>query len=321
MRYQFLIGLVLTFLFGFGFICFANCPIAYAESHIAKSPIEIVTTTADLKSLVEVVGGETVRVTSLLPPNQDPHAFEPKLSDRQAIQKAQLIVRIGLDHDIWLEPILKEVKNPDLQRGSNGYVDASNGIAVLEAKSLSLAPANGHDHGAGNPHYWLDPLNAESITGTIEEGLIRIDPDRAETYALNRDRFITELKERVKIWSDRLLPYRGNAIAVYHNSWPYLARRFRLKTIGYIEPKTGVPPSPTHLSKLVRQIKEQNKEQNVVVIIKEPYESDNITRYLDRATGSKTLTLAASVGAIPEAKDYLSLFEYDVGKLVESFSK
>ena len=307
MRYQLLFGLVLTFLMWLG-----NCPIAYAQS-----PLEIVTTTADLKSLVEVVGGELVHVTSLLPPNQDPHAFEPKLSDRQALQKAQLVVRVGLDHDIWLDNILKDVKNPDLQRGGNGYVDTSVGIAVLEAKSLSLAPATGHDHGAGNPHYWLDPLNAESITGAIEEGLIRLDTSHAEDYALNRDRFIVELKNRVKIWSDRLVPYRSNPIVVYHNSWPYLARRFRLKTIGYIEPKTGVPPSPTHLSELVRLI----REQKVAVVIKEPYESDNITRYLNRTNGSKTLTLAASVGAVPEAKDYFSLFDYNVEQLIEGFSK
>jgi ABC-type Zn uptake system ZnuABC Zn-binding protein ZnuA len=307
MRYQLLFGLVLTLLMWLG-----NFPIAYAQA-----PLEIVTTTADLKSLVEVVGGELVHVTSLLPPNQDPHAFEPKLSDRQALQKAQLVVRVGLDHDIWLDNILKDVKNPDLQRGGNGYVDTSVGIAVLEAKSLSLAPATGHDHGAGNPHYWLDPLNAESITGAIEEGLIRLDTSHAEVYALNRDRFMVELKNRVKIWSDRLAPYRSNPIVVYHNSWPYLARRFRLKTIGYIEPKTGVPPSPTHLSELVRLI----REQKVAVVIKEPYESDNITRYLNRTTGSKTLTLAASVGAVPEAKDYFSLFDYNVEQLIEGFSK
>lgn len=307
MRYQLLFGLVLTF-----FIWLSNGSIAYAQS-----PLEIVTTTADLKSLVEVVGGELVHVTSLLPPNQDPHAFEPKLSDRQAIQKAQLVVRVGLDHDIWLDNILKDVKNPDLQRGGNGYVDTSVGIAVLEAKSLSLAPATGHDHGAGNPHYWLDPLNAELITGAIEEGLIRLDTSHAEDYALNRDRFMVELKNRVKVWSDRLAPYRSNPIVVYHNSWPYLARRFRLKTIGYIEPKTGVPPSPTHLSELVRLI----REQKVAVVIKEPYESDNITRYLNRTTGSKTLTLGASVGAVPEAKDYFSLFDYNVEQLIEGFSK
>ncbi|MBD2176702.1 zinc ABC transporter substrate-binding protein [Pseudanabaena sp. FACHB-1998] len=307
MRYQLLFGLVLTF-----FIWLNNGSIAYAQL-----PLEIVTTTADLKSLVEVVGGELVHVTSLLPPNQDPHAFEPKLSDRQAIQKSQLVVRVGLDHDIWLDTILKDVKNPDLQRGGNGYVDTSVGIAVLEAKSLSLAPATGHDHGAGNPHYWLDPLNAESITGAIEEGLIRLDADHTEDYALNRDRFLIELKNRVKIWSDRLAPYRSNPIVVYHNSWPYLARRFRLKTIGYIEPKTGVPPSPTHLSELVRLI----REQKVAVVIKEPYESDNITRYLNRTTGSKTLTLAASVGAVPEAKDYFSLFDYNVEQLIKGFSK
>lgn len=307
MRPQLLFGLVLTLMIWLG-----NWQIAWADE-----PLQIVTTTTDLKSLVEVVGGERVRATSILPPNQDPHAFEPRLSDLRATQNAQLIVRIGFDHDLWLDALLKEAKNSELQRGGKRYVDTSLGIAVLEAKSLSLAPATGHNHGAGNPHYWLDPLNAEAITGAIEEGLIRIDPSHTEEYALNRDRFLQELKVKVETWSAQLSPYRSTPIVVYHNSWPYLARRFHLKTVGYIEPKPGIPPSPTHLSKLVQLI----KEQHVSVAIKEPYEPDNVTRYLDRTTGAKTLTLAASVGAVPAAKDYFSLFDYNVGQLVAGFSQ
>lgn len=307
MRYKLLFGLVLTLL-----LWLMNWQVVWADP-----PLQIVTTTTDLKSLVEVVGGERVLVASVLPPSQDPHNYEPRLSDLQAVQKAQLIVRIGLDHDIWLDPLLRQANNSDLQKNGNGYVDASLGIPLLEAKSLSLTSVNGHNHGAGNPHYWLDPLNAEAITGSIEEGLIRIDPIHAEDYALNRDRFLQELRDKVKVWSDRLAPYRGNPIVVYHNSWPYLTRRFRLKTVGYIEPKSGVPPSPTHLANLVRAI----KEQKVPVVIKESYESDNIPRYLNRNTGAKTLTLAASVGAVPEARDYFSMFDYNVEQLVKGFSK
>jgi len=277
--------------------------------------IKAVTTTSDLKSLVQVVGGERVEVTSITLPAQDPHTFEPRPKNLQQLKDAKLVAKVGLDHDLWIERLLQETANPNLQRGGNGYVDASSGIPLLEVRSTTLAPTLGHTHGAGNPHYWLDPLNAETITGAIMEGLVRVDPGHAKIYQANRAAFLAELEIKVTTWTKQLAPYQGLPIIAYHNSWPYLARRFRLNVIDYIEPKPGVPASPTHLASLLRQM----KDKHVLLVIKEPYESEQIPQLLNRKTGAKVVTLISSVGAVPEVQDYFSLFEYNVNALAQAF--
>ncbi len=277
--------------------------------------IKVVTTTSDLKSLVQVVGRERVEVSSIALPAQDPHTFEPRLANLQQLKDAKLAVKIGLDHDLWFDRLLQQTNNPNLQRGGKGYVDASTGIPLLEVRSTTLAPTSGHTHGAGNPHYWLDPNNAETITGAIMEGLSRIDSEHAQFYQANRAAFLAELETKVTDWGKQLAPYQGLPIIAYHNSWPYLARRFRLNVIDYIEPKPGVPASPTHLTSLIREM----KEQHVSLVVKEPYESEQIPQLLRRKTGAKVVTLISSVGAIPEVQDYFCLFDYNINALTQGF--
>lgn len=280
------------------------------------APLTVVTTTSDLKSLVEFVGCDRVRVSSIALPAQDPHSFEPRPSDFQQLKAADLVVKIGLDHDLWIDQMLAEVGTPAIRRGGAGYVDTSVGIPLLEVRSRAIAPLDGHNHGAGNPHYWLDPFNAQTMTGAIMEGLSRIDPDHANLYETNRASFLAQLDTKVADWEQQLASYQGQPVIAYHNSWPYLARRFRLNVVDYIEPKPGVPPSPTHLASLLREI----QEQHISLIIKEPYESDQIPRLLSRKTGAAVATLVSSVGAVPQAQNYFSLFDYNIKALAEALN-
>lgn len=280
---------------------------AWAED----APLRVVTTTTDLKNLVEVIGGDRVSVTSIALPAQDPHSFEAHPGDFQLLKGAQLVVKVGLDHDLWIEQLLAETGNRNIQRGGLGYVDASIGIPLLEVRSTSIAPIDGHNHGAGNPHYWLDPANAEVITGGILEGLERIDPNHAALYEANRSQFLALLQIKLESWKQQLVPFQGAPIIAYHNSFPYLARRFRLNLLDFIEPKPGIPPSPTHIAALLREM----KDQQVSVIIREPYESDRVPRLLSSKTKASVITLVSSVGAIPEVPDYFALFDYNIGTL------
>ncbi len=306
---QRLLARLLCLILGVSLMCGGAAP-AWSDELV-----EVVTTTSDLKSLVEMVGGDRVHVTSIAPPAQDPHTFEPRLTNLQQLKQAQLVVKIGLDHDLWIDQLLREIDNPNLQRNRPGYVDASIGIPLLEARATTLAPTTGHTHGAGNPHYWLDPLNAATISGAIMEGLDRIDPDHATVYETNRANFLVQLQEKLKAWEEQLAPFQGKPILAYHNSWPYLARRFRLNVVDYIEPRPGVPASPAHLSQLIRTI----KTQQVPLIIKEPYESERIPNLLSNKTGAIVVELVSSVGAVATAQDYFSLFDYNINALAQAF--
>jgi ABC-type Zn uptake system ZnuABC Zn-binding protein ZnuA len=301
-------------LIAIGLVC---CALLFAASSSAQERLRIVTTTTDLKSLAETVGGDRVVVTSLVPPSVDPEEYQPKPQDVARLKDTGLVVRVGLDFDLWLDRLLTqasftEPKLREMRRGWPDHVDASAAIAVLDIRGASVGPSDGHAHGSGNPHYWLDPKNAEIITGNILEALARRDPEHAAFYEANRLAFLQRLAAKLSHWEKKAAPLQGRAMIAYHNSWAYFARRFRLNIIDLIEPRPGVPPSPAHLAKLMRSM----REHNVGIILRQPLEPEKDAAFLARGTGAKLVLLAGSVGVLPSAADYFSLFDSNIDALL-----
>jgi ABC-type Zn uptake system ZnuABC Zn-binding protein ZnuA len=289
----------------------ASALIVFSGSAQAEERLAIVATTGDLRSLAEAVGGDRVTVTSLVPPGFDPEEYQPKPQDLARVKRAQAVVRVGLDFDLWFDRLLAQAGS-NVRRGAPGYIDASFGIAALEVRGLTVGPGDGHAHGSGNPHYWLDPKNAEIITANILEGLARIDPENTAIYEANRQAFLSRLDRKLKEWEAQLAPLNGVPLVAYHNSWPYFARRFRLEFIGTFEPKAGVPPSPSHLASLIKTMDARGAR----IIVRQPHEPEKDIAFVARRTGSAVAVLAATVGALPGADDYLSLFDVDVAALL-----
>jgi len=284
---------------------------ALASAALAQDRIEVVTTTTDLRSLTEAVGGERVAVASLVPAGMDAEEYQPKPQDALRLKTARAFVRVGLDYDLWADRLLLAMPNETIRRGGAGYVDASYSIATLEVRGMSVGPGDGHAHGNGNPHYWLDPHNAEVITATIAAVLSRIDPESAGTYEANRAAFLARLNDKRTEWESKLAPLRGMPLVAYHNSWPYFARRFRLDFVGFIEVKPGVPPSPGHLAGIVRLMKERGAK----IVVREPHEPQRDVAFVAEKAGAKVATLAGSVGALPRATDYIALFDANIDAL------
>jgi len=288
-----------------------------ASPGYAKDRIQVVTTTTDLRSLTEAVGGERVAAVSLVPANMDAEDYQPKPQDVLRLKNARLLVRVGLDYDLWVDRPLAQAGRAEIRRGGPAYVDASFGIAVLELRGMSVGPSDGHAHGSGNPHYWLDPKNAEIITGTLLEALARIDPANAAAYETNRQVFLARLNAKLAEWETKLAPLQGMSIVAYHNSWPYFARRFRLDFVGFIETKPGVPPSPSHLAGIVKTM----RERNVRIVVREPQEPERDVAFVASKTGAFVVKLAASVGALPRTDDYIALFDANVEALTSAAAK
>jgi ABC-type Zn uptake system ZnuABC Zn-binding protein ZnuA len=293
------------------------CVLLFVGTSGAQERLRVVTTTTDLKSLAEAVGGDRVVATSLVPPSFDPEEYQPKPQDVARLKDAGLVVRVGLDFDLWFDRLLTqasltEPKLREMRRGGLAHVDASAAIAVLDIRGASVGPSDGHAHGSGNPHYWLDPKNAEIITGSILEGLARRDPDHTAVYEANRVAFLDRLAGKLSHWEQKAGSLQGRAMIAYHNSWAYFARRFRLNIVDLIEPRPGVPPSPAHLAKLMRSM----REQNVGIILRQPLEPEKDAVFLARRTGAKLVLLAGSVGVLPSAADYFSLFDSNIDALL-----
>ncbi len=299
--------------------CVIAMSLLLAPPSLAQERLRIVTTTTDLRSLAEAVGGDRVEVTSLVPPNIDAEEYQAKPQDVVRLKDARVVVRVGLDFDLWFDRLLTQATLTQsnirgLRRGEAGHVDGSLAIAVLDQRGASVGPSDGHAHASGNPHYWLDPKNAEIVTGNILDTLARIDPANGPYYEAQRLAFLARLEARLADWDVKLAPVQGKPMIAYHNSWAYLARRFRLNFIGFVEPKPGVPPSPAHLAQLIKTM----RERDVRVVVRAPHEPEKNAAFVAAKAGAAVVLLAGSVGALPAAQDYLSLFDANVGALVSA---
>lgn len=291
--------------------------ILLAAGRATAGPLHVVTTSTDLKSLVEVVGGDRVRVVSLAPPIHEPHVVEVKPSQLAELRAAALLVRIGLDHEPWLARLLTTVNASRLSPGGPGDVDASRGVELLQTETARVRPERGvHVHGFGNPHYWLDPENARPITASILAALGRAAPADRDVFERNRNRFLVDLDRRLGRWTEAMKPYRGVRVVVAHDSWPYFARRFGFEIAGALEPTPGVPPSPSYLASLM----ERMKETRIRLVIAGPESDAALVKQVAARSGARAVTLIPSVGGDPAAPDYLSLFDLDVERLRETLS-
>jgi ABC-type Zn uptake system ZnuABC Zn-binding protein ZnuA len=283
----------------------------------AGGVLDVVTTSTDLKALVEAVGGERVTVESLAPALHEPHAVDVKPGQLARLKSAALLVRVGLDHEPWLARVRALVNDPRFAPDGAADLDVSRGIDLLQAETPRVKSGLGvHVHGFGNPHYWLDPVNARPMTQTILDGLARLSPGAREAFTQSRALFLARLDAGVARWTGALAPYRGERVVVFHDSWPYFARRFGLVIVAAVEPVPGVPPTPASLASLTTSM----KDASVRVLIVEPSASRSIANRVASSSGARVATLISSVGGDPEARDYLQLFELNVRRLVDALA-
>jgi zinc/manganese transport system substrate-binding protein len=284
----------------------------------ARAALKVVATTQDLESLAKEVGGDKVETESLAKGYQDPHQVEPKPSFVLKLNKADLLIVVGRELEIgWLPPLINQARNPKIQPSADRYLDASNFAHILEIPTGQITRAMGDVHPQGNPHYWLSPENGRRIAQGIQKKLAEISPADAPYFAQRYADFDRRLAEAEKRWNAEMAPYRGTKIVTYHRSWPNFVETYGLNVVGYVEPKPGIPPSPSHTFELTQEM----KKDNVKMIIIEPYFDSKTPNAIGRDTGAQVVTLAPSVGGAKGAPvaDYIQLFDYDVRMLVAAF--
>jgi ABC-type Zn uptake system ZnuABC Zn-binding protein ZnuA len=280
--------------------------------------LKVVTTTADLGSLAQEVGGDKVTVVALAKGYQDPHFVDPKPSFILEVSRASLLIVIGRELEIgWLPPLINNSRNAKVQPGGAGYLDASANVKILEIPTGQITRAMGDVHPSGNPHYWLEPDNGRRMAQAIRDKLSELAPANKAYFAQRYADFDKRLSEAQKRWEATMAPYKGAKIVTYHRSWPNFMEHFGLDVIGYVEPKPGVPPSPTHTLELIAEMKRQGSK----VIVVEPYFDLKTAQSIATQLDGKVLVLAPSAGGVKEASDYLGLFEYNINLLASTLKQ
>lgn len=294
---------IITFLLS---LIFIQTPLA-----LAKDKIYVVTSITTLADFVKQIGGTKVEVESLGKGTQDAHYIEPRPSFVSKLRQADMVVINGLSFDVWVFPLIEAARNPNIRSGGKGYVDASLGVRPLEVPQGKVSMAHGELHPLGNPHYLTDPKRAALAVKNILDALIRISPDNAAYFHSNYTNYITILNKKIAEWNSIMAQYKGKYVVTYHKSWTYFLNAYSLKEFGTVEVKPAIPPSPSHVEQLIKEM----KANNVKVILKEPYFPDKFPQLIAKETNSTLLVLPEWVGGAPDTETYIALMEHLISQI------
>ncbi len=281
---------------------------------ISGRKLKIVATTTTFASLVRAIGGDAVEVKAISLPKFNTHFFQPKFSDVRNVQKADLFVQAGLDHELWTEAILEAAGKPDLFRGAEGNIPMSDGIKLLDVPTGPLSRAEGDVHIFGNPHIWMSPENARIMALNLLERLKKHNPENAALYEANAKAFLAELDQKIPMWKQKAAGTSGKEVVSYHKDIAYFADFLGIKALRFYEPKPGIPPSPKELISLEKYI----KENSIKALVQPVYYSREATDALAKRAGAKVYIICQNAGEIPGTDDYISLFDYNVNTISEA---
>lgn len=313
--------------------------------------LNVVTTTSDLASIAQAVAGEHAVVTSICGGREDPHFMQAKPSYIVAARRADLWIRVGMELEIgWEGPVLNGARNARIRVGAPGHLDASESVIRLDVPSTRVTRAMGDVHPAGNPHYWLDPLNGRIVAKSIADRLIQLAPEHTDAFESNLGRFekqldakmfgqalchriggrtlwalqlngklgdylkVNSLEDELGGWLGGMLPFQGQKIVTHHRSWLYFAERFGLEVAMELEAKPGIPPSAKHLGTVVDRV----RAERIKVILTEPFYGRKAADIVAGKTGTTVVVCANAVAGQDEATDYLQLLDLIVSRLSDA---
>lgn len=291
--------------------------VALALGAPAQAQLKVVASTTDLADIAAAVGGRHVQVRNVSEGYQDPHFAEAKPSFVLQLRNADVFAFVGLDLEVgWLSLLVQGARNPKVSPGGAGYVDVSQAIRVLDRATGRVDRGQGDVHALGNPHYWLDPENGRRIAQLFRTKFSALDPRNARSYEANATAFENRLNAAEREWQPLRAQIKGKPVVAYHTSWKYLAEYTGMNLVGFMEPKPGVPPSPSHLAGLILQIRRTGAK----VIIMEPWYNRKDADFVAQKTGATVLVLPPSVGGLGRDKPatYVDLLRHDIGVIANA---
>ncbi len=307
--------------------------------------IQVVATLPWLGDIAHRLAPEAT-VTTLARGSEDPHFLSPTPALMAKVGAADLYIENGLSLELWSERLLDSAGNPKIRPGAVGYVRASDHVQRLEVPT-ELTRAKGDLHPEGNPHIWLDPLNAPIAADNIAAGLARVDPAHAADYKRRSAEFHKQVDEHVfgadlvafmggdtleklaragklreylasKNLSARLGGWMGKAkpgvkVVFFHQSWVYFIQRFQMEEVGYVEDRPGVAPSASHKDRLAADMKAKGCQ----LIAVNSYYNDKLARTLGGEVGARVEIVPGDVGGVSGTEDYFKFMDALVAQLLK----
>src|SRR5436190_997575 len=273
-------------------LLYSIAPLLLLLPFAAQAKLNVVATLPDFGSLAREIGGEKIDIVVLAKATEDPHFVDARPS---------FVVS------------LRNARNPKMEVGKPGRVQASQGIRLMNVPT-SVTRAAGDVHALGNPHFTVDPIIAQAIAQHIAQSFSAVDAANAGFYDANYKKFEATINAKLQGWGAIMLPFQGQHVAAYHDSWPYFAHRFGISVDVFLEPKPGIPPSPSHLTDVIGQM----KSNHIKAIIVEPYHDRRIAEKVARSTGAKVVDFSQFPGGIPVTDSYVRLIDVLISRLADA---
>jgi zinc/manganese transport system substrate-binding protein len=282
-----------------------------ASMTTAEAKLNVVATLPDFASIAQEIGGDKIDITAMAKATEDPHFVDARPSFVVKLRQADVLIDGGAELEIgWLPPLLQNARNPKIEIGKPGRVQAFEGVRLVNVPA-NVTRAAGDVHAMGNPHFTVDPIIAKAIAQHIATAFAAVDPPNAAAYQANYKTFEAKINAKLQEWGAKLLPFKGQSLVAYHDSWVYFAHRFGFNIDIFLEPKPGIPPSPSHLAEVINQM----KAQHIKAIIVEPYHNRKIAEKVAAETGAKVVDFAQFPGGLPNTESYIQLIDALVNRL------
>lgn len=286
---------------------------ALALPRAALADLTILACEGEWASLAQEIGGEHVQAEAAVGGSQDMHYLQARPSLIAKVRKADLVICTGAELEVgWLPLLLRQANNPEVQPGARGLMAAADYVDLLE-KPAVLDRSLGDIHPYGNPHIQTDPRNIAKVADAVADRLAQLDPDNANYYAQRHADFSMRWQAAIERWTEQVAPLRGMAIVTHHKSWIYMITWMGMREVGTLEPLPGVPPSTSHLAKLLGVL----ERENVRVIVRSSYQNSRGSTWLSERTGIPAVVLPHTIDSVEGVDDLFSLFDVMIATLLE----
>jgi ABC-type Zn uptake system ZnuABC Zn-binding protein ZnuA len=310
--------------------CGAAAPAASPTPTVASAPptpepkLKVLTTTTILADLVSNVGGDQVAVQFIVPPGADIHTFQTQPSHSLAISEADVIVSNGFGLDNFLEPVLTGAKQAEAV-----HVVAAEGLPAEPIAEMEFPAENHkqehqeemseqhqgeeHEHGAGDPHFWQNPLFTIHYVERIRNSLIQADPANAAVYNRNAAEYIQQLRELDREIAQTLnqVPPERRHLVTFHDAFGHFARRYGWRITAFVPSGAGeVTPE-----KVVSVMKVM-KAEGIPAVFAEPQFRQDVLEQAARDTGTQVGTIYSDT-LDDKVPTYIEMMRFNAKSLAE----
>ncbi len=257
----------------------------------ATADVRVFACEPEWAALAQEIGGDKVSTYSATHEKQDAHHVRARPSLIAKIRRADLVICAGAGLEVgWLPLLMQRGARSNVRPGKPGHLMAAQHVPVREIPTV-IDRSLGDIHPEGNPHVHLDPRNLTLLARELSKRLSVIDSQNSALYSRNLKSFENRWEMHMKKWNIRAAKLKNMPVVVHHKSWSYLIGWLGLKEVGSLEAKPGIPPTVSHLNRLLKTVSAAKAK----AILRTPFDQSDPSNWLANKTNIPALVLPFTV--------------------------